>query len=482
MIKENQKFLNKLFVLFDAISIFIAFLLSWYIRFTSGIINAAGDYMSFYQYLLPVLYIIPLYLLIYGSFKLYVPYRAKSTFEEFLNVLKANLVGILTFVLMLYLLKAIDYSRYLLFLFALSSTFITTLERISIRYILRRIRKTGRNLKHILIIGYSSLTKELLDRIKKNKHWGYQVMGILDDSKKYNLSEYERLTFEEVAAAVKTDDIKILGQISTLQHYLEKFEIDEVFITLNIKEYDKLSSIINICEKSGVRTQIIPDYYKYIPAKPYVEEVDGLPIINIRYVPLDNLLNNMIKRLFDIICSLICIIMFSPIILVSAIIIKITSPGPILFKQERIGLNKKSFYMYKFRSMKVQKDEEEKIQWTTEDDPRKTKFGNFIRKTSIDELPQLFNVLKGDMSLVGPRPERPYFVDKFKEEVPKYMIKHQVRPGMTGWAQVNGWRGDTSIEKRIECDIYYIENWSFGMDIKIMFLTVFKGFVNRNAY
>ena len=270
--------------------------------------------------------------------------------------------------------------------------------------------------------------------------------------------------------------------IDKMQFYLDNYDIDEVFITLPIDEYNKLGHIINICEKSGIRTQIIPDYYKYIPAKPYVEEVDGLPIINIRYIPLDNLANKMIKRFFDISISLISIVLFSPIMLATALIIKLTSPGPVLFRQERVGLNKKTFNMYKFRSMHIQKDEEEKVQWTTENDPRKTKFGSFIRKTSIDELPQIFNVLRGDMSLVGPRPERPYFVDKFKEEIPKYMVKHQVRPGITGWAQVNGWRGDTSIERRIECDIYYIENWSFGLDIKIMFLTVFKGFVNKNAY
>lgn len=495
MIKENQKFLNRLLVYFDAVSLLLAFIFSWYIRFTSGFMDTTKSYMSFYQYLLPALLMLPVYLIIYGAFKLYTPYRIKSTFEEFLNILKANFLGTLIFILMLYLLKEIDYSRYLLFIFTISNTLITTIERSAIRHILRRMRKNGRNLKHILIVGYSELTEEFLIRLRKNKHWGYHVVGILDDNKivKYsstmksseyicNLPDYEKLISDEVAAATQVYGTEIIGNIKSLPYCLKKFDIDEVFITLNIKEYDKLGYIINTCEKSGVRTEIIPDYFKYIPAKPYVEEVDGLPIINIRYIPLDSLINNLLKRLFDIICSLICITVFSPIMLITAIIIIITSPGPILFKQERIGLNKKSFNMYKFRSMKVQKESDEKVQWTTANDPRKTKFGNFIRKTSIDELPQLFNVLNGDMSLVGPRPERPYFVDKFKEEIPKYMIKHQVRPGMTGWAQVNGWRGDTSIEKRIECDIYYIENWSFWFDIKILFLTVFKGFVNKNAY
>ena len=190
----------------------------------------------------------------------------------------------------------------------------------------------------------------------------------------------------------------------------------------------------------------------------------------------------MLKRCVDIFGSLVAIIIFCIPMLATAIIIKITSPGPLIFKQKRIGLHNREFSIYKFRSMKVQEESKEKKAWTTENDPRVTKFGRFMRKTNIDELPQLFNVLKGDMSLVGPRPERPYFVDKFKEEIPRYMIKHQVRPGMTGWAQVNGYRGDTSITKRIECDLYYVENWSMFLDFKILFLTFFGNNVNKNAY
>ena len=205
-------------------------------------------------------------------------------------------------------------------------------------------------------------------------------------------------------------------------------------------------------------------------------------MINIRHVPLNNALNKFVKRAVDIFGAIVAIILFSPVMLVASVLIKLTAPGPLIFKQERIGLQNKPFYMYKFRSMIVQKESEEKKGWTTKDDPRVTPVGKFIRKTSIDELPQLFNVLKGDMSLVGPRPERPLFVEKFKEEIPRYMIKHQVRPGLTGWAQVNGYRGDTSIRKRIECDLYYIENWTLGLDFKIILLTFLKGFINKNAY
>ena len=204
--------------------------------------------------------------------------------------------------------------------------------------------------------------------------------------------------------------------------------------------------------------------------------------MNIRRVPLNDPLNRWMKRIVDIFGSIVAIILFSPVMLAVSVIIKATSPGPLIFVQERVGLHNRPFKMYKFRSMVVQSEETEKGEWTTQNDPRVTAVGKFIRKTSIDELPQLFNVLKGSMSLVGPRPERPQFVEKFKEEIPRYMIKHQVRPGMTGWAQVNGYRGDTSIYKRIEHDLYYIENWTLGLDIKIIILTFFKGFINKNAY
>lgn len=485
MIKENQKYLNRLLVIIDAAIIIISLTISWYLRFKTGLLAHSDGYLLFRQYLKPVVCIVPIYLAIYNILNLYTPHRFKGMSEEFINVIKANILGILIFVVILFIFKEIDYSRYLLVIFTAFCTILTTLERAIIRLVLRRVRINRYNLKHIILVGYSELAIEFLRRVEKNKHWGYEVLGIIDDGvnsldNAEHLSVIEKETLMKVAASVH--GVRVIGKLKDLENFLCKFDIDEVFVTLNIREYDKLSFIINTCEKNGVRTQIIPDYFKYIPARPYVEEVDGLPIINIRYIPLDNLINKAIKRLFDIVFSLIAIVISSTVMLTVALIIKVTSPGPILFKQERVGLNRKSFNMYKFRSMHVQKDEEEKAQWTTENDPRKTKFGSFIRKTSIDELPQLFNVLKGDMSLIGPRPERPYFVDKFKEEIPKYMVKHQVRPGITGWAQVNGWRGDTSIEKRIECDIYYIENWNLWMDIKIVFLTVFKGFVNKNAY
>ena len=237
-----------------------------------------------------------------------------------------------------------------------------------------------------------------------------------------------------------------------------------------------------LCEKSGVHTKFIPDYNHIVPTVPYIEDLEGLPVINIRKVPLSNVVNRAMKRTVDIVGSLLALAVFAIPMVIVAIVIKCTSKGPVIFSQVRVGLHNKEFKMYKFRSMVVQEASKEVNAWTTKNDSRVTGIGKLIRKTSIDELPQLLNVLKGDMSLVGPRPERPKFVEKFKEEIPRYMIKHQVRPGMTGWAQVNGYRGDTSIRKRIEHDVHYIENWTLGLDVKILILTVFKGFINKNAY
>ena len=300
-----------------------------------------------------------------------------------------------------------------------------------------------------------------------NPEWGYHIQGILDNHQPLGYS-YK--------------GIRVLGPISSLGSFLDANTLDEIAITLSLKEYENLEQIVASCEKSGVHTKFIPDYNNIIPTIPFMEDLQGLPVIHIRHVPLTNVFNATIKRCMDVVGAVAALIIFSPVMLLTAFLIKLTSPGPVIYSQERVGLHNRPFRMYKFRSMEVQDPNKEKSQWTTPHDPRVTPIGRVIRKTSIDEMPQFFNILIGDMSLVGPRPERPLFVEKFKEEIPRYMIKHQVRPGLTGWAQVNGYRGDTSITKRIEHDLYYIENWSIGFDIKILFLTVFKGFINKNAY
>lgn len=481
MIRENQKYINKLLVVLDAVTLLLSVRIAWYIRFNTGLLMRYKGEYPLERYFVPLALMVPVYIVLYYLFKLYSAYRHRSIFEETFNLLKANIVGVLIFTMILYIFKYVDYSRYMIAVFFIVNIVMTSFERCIIRYVLRCIRKKGYNLKHILFVGLNYDTVDFINKIKSNRHWGYSILGILSDyydEDKADSNSY--MAFEEAAACL--DGGSIFGKINELDRYLSSYDVDEVFITLPFKEYNKLNSIIEVCEKNGVKAQIIPEFSKFLSSKPYIENIDGTAVISMRYIPLDNILNKTLKRIFDIVLSVFFILLTLPITILTCIIIKLTSQGPVIFKQERVGLNKKPFTMYKFRSMKIQNKEEEKSEWTTKDDSRKTKFGAFIRKTSIDELPQFFNVLKGDMSLVGPRPERPYFVGKFKEEIPKYMVKHQVRPGITGWAQVNGWRGDTSIEKRIECDIFYIENWNFWFDVKIMFLTVFKGFANKNAY
>lgn len=466
MIKDNQRHFNRLQTILDAGIVALSYVTAWYIKFESPWMNGIKT-ISFAGYMELLYLIVPAYMLLYTAFHLYTPRRIQGRRVEMGNLIKANTVGIMIIISILYITRQHDFSRDMFFIFYLINTGAIVVVRLGIKTALRKIRKGGYNQKHILLIGYSRAAEGYIDRITANPQWGYKIRGILDDN---------------IAAGTRYKGVQVLGTIGNLEYILPENKLDEIAITLSIKEYSKLENIVNECEKSGVHTKFIPDYNNIIPTKPYTEDLLGLPVINIRYVPLTNTFNMIIKRMVDVFGAVCGIILSSPVMLVTAVAIKLTSKGPLIFKQERIGYHNKPFKMYKFRSMVVQEDTEEEKGWTTKHDPRVTKVGKIIRKTSIDELPQLFNILRGDMSLVGPRPERPQFVEKFKEEIPRYMVKHQVRPGLTGWAQVNGLRGDTSIEKRIEYDLYYIENWTFGFDIKIMFLTIFKGFVNKNAY
>ena len=467
MIRDNQKYFNRMHVVIDAVVIIISYISAWFLRFHTTWFGMPVRTLPVDFYMMALVLIVPGYLLLYYGFNLYTPKRVQGRRLELANILKANTVGILVIILLLYVMRQEHFSRSMLMIFFGLNSVLEVIVRNIIRYGLRKMRKKGFNQKHILMVGYSRATEEYIDRILAFPEWGYTVRGILDD---------------HVPAGTTYRGIKVLGRIENLMIILPENKLDEIAITLGLNEYYRLEEIVALCEKSGVHTKFIPDYHNIIPTKPYTEDLMGLPVINIRYVPLTNTFNAMIKRIMDIIGSLICIVVFSPVMLLAIIGIKLTSPGPLIYRQTRVGLHNRSFEMYKFRSMEVQKPEEEKKAWTVKNDPRVTSFGKFMRKTSIDEIPQLFNVLKGDMSLVGPRPERPFFVEKFREEIPRYMVKHQVRPGMTGWAQVHGYRGDTSIRKRIDCDLYYIENWSLGLDFKILFLTVFRGFVNKNAY
>ncbi len=466
MIKQNQRLLSGILVIIDALIVILALICAWTLRFKTTLFWSLGESLPLENYLLLAIIIVPMYLIFYYFFGLYKPYRDQSSIIlEANQIIKANFLMFIILIAVLFVINQPNYSRIMLFLLAVFSTIFAIIERFSFRKILKHIRSNDHNLKHILIIGDGELAIKFADKIKAKKYLGYHIHGFLG----YNHEVGENI-----------NGLNVIGKINDLEYFLSNHEYDRVIFTIPLEYYDNLTELVDICENQGVKAEIIPDYYKYFPAKPSVDMIDELPIINIRYVPLDDVFNKFLKKATDIIISLIAIIITSPIMLITAIIIKLTSPGPIIFKQERIGYRRKPFMMYKFRSMKTQDESTEISEWTTEDDPRKTRIGSFIRKTSIDELPQFFNILKGEMSVVGPRPERPYFVDKFKQEIPKYMIKHQVRPGLTGWAQVHGCRGNTSIKKRIEYDIEYVENWYFNWDILIIWKTIVKG--NTNAY
>ncbi|EQI97976.1 TPA: undecaprenyl-phosphate glucose phosphotransferase, partial [Clostridioides difficile] len=462
--KENQKLLNNIQMIIDLIIILSSFILAYYTKFN---LLAGVNSIGVYGYIITAICSVVMYFILYNILDLYSAKRTSNLYKEIKEIINANIIGALILTLILFIIKLINYSRIVLMLFVMYNVILTSLSRVVLRSILRKYRSKGFNQKHCLVVGATETGKKLIGKIKKNKQWGYNIIGCLDDDL-YHLDRFE--------------EILILGTIDEIETILEKTHVDIVFITIDSEKFYKFGEIIKQCEKAGVKTNIVPYYYNYVPSKPYMDDLDGFPIIDTRHVPLDNYFNNACKRLFDIIFSIIGIIITLPIMLFSILMIKLTSSGKIIYKQTRVGLNRKNFDMYKFRSMKTQKEEEEITKWTTKNDSRKTKWGSIMRKTSIDELPQFFNVIKGDMSIVGPRPERPYFVDKFKYEIPRYMIKHQVRPGITGWAQVNGYRGDTSIEKRIEYDLYYIENWTFLFDVKIVFFTIFKGILNKNAY
>lgn len=464
MIRENQRIFNTAQIIIDTLIFLASMIGAYYIRF----FNYSGTYITIDFYYKISIIAIPIYLLIYNYNNLYESYRAKRLLLEISRVIRSNILGVILIVILSFLFKEVNISRLVIIIFGAINTSLMVMSRILLRKSLRFMRAKGYNIKRLLIIGYNDLSLQFVEKIIANRNLGYYIIGFLSN-------KYQGSTSSELK-----NPIPFKGRIEDLEQVMSMETVDEVIVSLEYDQYEYLSDIIESCEKAGTKVSIIPFYTKYLPAKPYIDEVEGLPVINIRHIPLDNLLNNWLKRLFDFFSALFLILILSPFLLITAVCVKATSPGPVFYKQERVGLNKRNFMMYKFRSMKVATDGSDKTAWTTKGDPRKTRFGSFMRKYNIDELPQLFNVLDGTMSLVGPRPEIPYHVYNFKEEIPLYMVKHQVRPGITGWAQVNGLRGDTSIKARIEHDIFYIENWTFLLDIKILFMTVFKGWVNQS--
>ena len=394
--------------------------------------------------------------LIYFMFNIY---AFKNLDKLHKVLLKTFMAHIVSYFIVIMLIMAFSPEKRSFFIFATVcysiSLILLLIKRTITTKLVHKMRATSKKQRKILVVGSSEGARVFAEQIEENL--GYDIIGCVTDKKESTL--------------------KILGKISDLDSVIKSENPFEVAVALENEEKIEIKDIINICDQNGIRVLIIPITHKYFKSKCQIDMIGDLPVINTRAIPLDNIANAFLKRTMDIVISIIMIILTSPIMLFAAIGVKLSSKGRIIFPQKRVGRNNKIFTMYKFRSMEENKQSDEA--WTTDYDPRKTRFGTFLRKTGIDELPQLFNVLFGTMSIIGPRPELPKYVKEYSKTIPLYMVKHQVKPGITGLAQIYGYRGDTSIEKRIELDIKYIENWSLFYDVKILFITPFKMF-NRN--
>ena len=459
MIRQNQRLFNQLNVLTDALILLAAMPLAFWLRFE--VLPNGIPTVPLTDYLWTNLWFTGLQLALMAAFGLYGSFRHTRLRQELPRLWQASLISLAGLFSWLFLGYGTHYSRLTWGIFYLISMAALSLKRALLRTLLRRFRREGYNQKWVLLVGSGAMAGRYYRELSADPSLGYKVRGYL-----------------ATLPGELPEGVPHLGGLDDLERVLEELVPDEVVSALELDEFHLTPRIIQACDKAGVRLSIIPSYAKFMPGPPQFDDLNGIPLMSVRRVPLDNILHAFCKRAMDIVGSALLLVLVSPVMLVCAIGVKLSSPGPVIFKQQRVGKDQKLFDMYKFRSMRL--NDAQDSGWSTTQDARRTPFGSLLRKCSLDELPQFWNVLKGDMSLVGPRPEVPHFVEQFKEDVPLYMVKHQVRPGITGWAQVNDFRGDTSIRGRIECDIYYIEHWSFLFDIQILLMTLFKGkFLNR---
>lgn len=457
MIKQNQKWLNLVNLLSDAALTFLSWFIAVWIRFGLMDGQASVDFTSRRYILIMAAYCVAI-VVFYYMLQVYSRRRYKRAGSEAFPVIFANAVCTLALTAVFYVMRSMDVSRLAILLFFLISSFLVIFKHLVERAFLHFIRRNGFNLKHVIVVGSGHLAQQYAENVADNPQMGFRIVGYVSDCDNPKLGEK-------------------LGSYEELERILPEWDVDELVIALDTYMELLMKDIIFAANKEGVRISIIPTYNSFIPPNPTIDVIGDTSLIDLSASPLDNIVMAGLKRLIDIVGSAAILILISPLMLAIAIGVKLSSPGPVFFVQERVGRNKKIFKMLKFRSMRV--NDSEKTGWSTDGDPRKTVFGSFIRKTSIDELPQLINVLVGQMSLVGPRPEVPYHVEHFKEEIPQYLVRQQVRPGMTGWAQINGLRGDTSIEERIKYDLWYINHWTPRLDIEILMKTAFGGFVNQ---
>ena len=475
MIKGKNQVLMAIFLAGDVVVTVVSFLFAYYLRFYSNIIPVKYGVPAFQQYVNIIPLIVIVWPVIFHFHGLYQIRRTRSSIDEFFSVTAS--VGIAVAILWGILLyygtyhqrglkgdEALEPSRVLFLYFLMLDIAGIMLVRAGIRKVLEEMRRRGFNIKKVLIVGAGKLGETVVNRIQAHEELGYDVVGFLDD-------DPEKLV---------VSGLPVVGRTSEVAPIVDQLRIDYLFIALPLSAHDTIKTILHTTRNEIVDIKVVPDILEYVAIRAGIEDLDGVPIVNLSDVPLRGF-DSFVKRIMDILFGLggmLISIIFFPIIFV---MVKFRSPGPIFFKQERMGLDGKSFQMYKFRTMEVNAELETGPVMSQANDPRITPVGRILRKLYVDEWPQFWNVLKGDMSLVGPRPERPFFVNYFKEQIPQYMLRHKVRSGITGWAQVNGWRGNTSIEKRIEHDLYYIENWSLLLDLKIIWLTLVRGLSHNDS-
>ena len=476
MLRRYNRLLVATHVVADAFSAATAFLLAYYVRFESPFarlvpVTKGQPPLEHYLVLVPFLaMLVPLAFHVQGLYRLR---RGRTRVDDFFAVLVGSILASIGGVIgTLYVREywvdpaqrdlgylAVSQPAWVFFL--LFNVLFTFLSREVVRGILRRRWRAGLGLRRVLVVGGGDLGRMVADRIIEHSEMGFRLAGFVDDR------------------AASSDTIgyrglPVLGTIDQVPEICAQEKIDEIYVALPIDEHVKMLGVVEFASRECINIHVVPDLLQFIALRARLEDLDGLPIIGINDVPLRGM-NSVIKRAVDIAFSASVVFVGAIPALIIAFLIKRSSTGPVFYRQQRMGLDGKAFTVYKFRSMPVDAEDVTGPIWAREDDPRATPIGRWLRRRDVDELPQFWNVLRGDMSIVGPRPERPFFVEQFKHKIPQYMLRHKVKAGITGWAQVNGWRGNTSLEKRIEFDLYYIENWSLSLDFKIIWLTVLKG-------
>ncbi len=476
MIQERHRATTLLYFTVDLVALLVAFFTAWYLRFEFQIVPLTKTAPDFDRYLQLLPFIVVLWPLVFYFHGLYQPRRSRSQVEDSATMLVATLLStILLSGLMAWVrparepgsLEYFTYSRAFLGVFAAGGLVLTIAGRHAVRAFLRRFRRRGHNLQRILVIGAGALGQEISRKIHEHRELGFDLVGFLDDDPSKQGSVFH--------------GAPVLGPLDSLEAMLDGQRIDQAFLALPLGAHQKTLQMLQILGREAVDVKIVPDVLQYATLQATLEDLDGTPVINLSQAPLQGW-SSLIKRSIDFVFATAGMLLLAPALPLVALAIWLEDRGPIFYSQERMGLDGRPFHILKLRSMRANAESSTGPIWAVKDDPRRTVIGGFLRKWSIDELPQLWNVVKGDMSLVGPRPERPSFVHEFKHKVPQYMLRHKVKAGITGWAQVHGWRGNTSIRKRIEYDLYYIENWSLALDFKILWMTLRHGIRPENAY